>query len=231
MGNQQLDLTNEQLQVLVSGKFGDGCLTSPKNVNSNSNYVTNCKYKEYLEFKKKLLGNLCINNNINIVEENGYSKTRIYTLASSYNKSITYVRNLDIQSSLNLLDKLGLALWLYDDGSLHKDKLFFNINTQAYNYDIQKELFIPFFNKFNIFPKITIERKKDGRTFYYLRVSKYEGSYEISKLLNEYPIECYSYKRWSSETIQRWSKLQEELKSTNKLNISNRMKSYIFRSI
>ena len=28
-------------------------------------------------------------------------------------------------------------------------------------------------------------------------------------------VECYSYKIWSSETIQKWSKLQEKLKSTN----------------
>lgn len=231
MGNQQLDLTNEQLQVLVSGKFGDGCLTTPKNINSNSKYVTNCKYEEYLLFKKNLLGTLCGNNNIITIEKNGYSGTRIYTLSSVFNKSITYIRNLDLQSSLNLLDELGIAMWIYDDGSLHKDKLFYNINTQAYNYDIQKELFIPFFNRFNIFPKITIEHKRDGREFYYLRVSRYEGAYEISKILNKLPLECYSYKRWSSETIQKWSKLQEELKSTDKLNISNRRKAEILRNI
>jgi hypothetical protein len=47
-----LDLSNEQLQVLLTGKFGDGCLSTPKNKDSNSNYLTNCIYKEYLEYKK-----------------------------------------------------------------------------------------------------------------------------------------------------------------------------------
>jgi hypothetical protein len=36
---------------------------------------------------------------------------------------------------------------------------------------------------------------------------------KISQILSKYPVKCYSYKRWSSETIQKWSKLQEELKS------------------
>lgn len=130
MDNQQLHLNNRQIQVIVSGRFGDGYLYPE---GDRSYYMTNCKYKEYLQYKKDLLG----------------------------------------------------------------------------------ELFIPFFNRFNIYPKLTVERKRDGREFWYLRISKYEGAYEISKILEKYPIECYAYKRWSSETIQKWSKLQEELKSTD----------------
>lgn len=49
-----LYLSNEQLQVLVSGKFGDGSLCAPKTASSNSKFSTNCIHKEYLEFKKKL---------------------------------------------------------------------------------------------------------------------------------------------------------------------------------
>lgn len=215
MDNQQLNLNDEQIQVIISGKFGDGYLTIPKDSLQKSIYKTNCKFEEYLIFKKNLLGSLCEHNNINHVEHNGYSQTRIFTLQSKSSKDINYLRCLNLQSSLNYLNELGLAMWLYDDGSLHKNKLFYNINTQAFSWDIQEELFIPFFHKFNIFPKITQETKKDGRVFYYLRVSKYEGAYEINKILEKYPLTCYVYKRWSSETIQKWSKLQEKLKSTD----------------
>ena len=51
-----LNLNNEQLQVLISGKFGDGYLCTPKTAKSNSKFETNCIYKEYIEFKKDLLG-------------------------------------------------------------------------------------------------------------------------------------------------------------------------------
>lgn len=213
MGNQQLCLNNEQKQVIVSGIFGDGYI-SP-NSKQGAYYMTNCKYKEYLEFKKNLLGELCYTTNINSIEHNGYSQTKIYTLRTRKDTIINEIRNMPLEDLLNELDELGIAMWIYDDGSLHKDKLFYNINTQLFPKEIQERLFIPLFNKFNIFPKVTIERKKDGREFYYLRVSKYEGAYEISRILEKYPLECYAYKRWSSETIQKWSKLQEQLKSTD----------------
>lgn len=214
MGNQQLYLTNEQKQVLISGILGDGCISNHTST-IDSYYATNCKYKEYLEFKKNLLGSLCQFNNINIVEHNGYSGNKIYTLKTKKDSRISNIKDMSLKEILDNLDELGIALWIYDDGSLHKNKLFYNINTQAFPKEVQEEIFVPFFNKFNIFPKLTIERKKDGREFWYLRVSKYEGAFEVSNILSKYPLECYAYKRWSSETIQRWSKLQEELKSTD----------------
>ena len=42
-----LSLSNNQLQVVLTGKFGDGCLETPKDINSESKYATNCIHKEY----------------------------------------------------------------------------------------------------------------------------------------------------------------------------------------
>ena len=129
---------------------------------------------------------------------------------------LKYIKEMPIEEVINNLDELGLALWIYDDGSLHKSKLFYNINTQAFPKEVQEEVLIPFFNKFGIYPKLQVENKKDGRQFWYLRIPKYEGCCELSKILDKYPIGCFSYKRWSSETIQKWSKVQENLKSQGK---------------
>jgi hypothetical protein len=229
MDNQQLlNLTREQLQVLLTGKFGDGCLTTPKNEFSNSKYSTNCIYKEYLEFKQQLLDNIAFNISFN--PTNGYSNKPIYCLTTRQLPEITYLKNLDLENSIKLLDDLGIALWIYDDGSLHKTKLFYNINCQNVSQEIQEDVFIPHLRKFGIFAKTTRETKQDGRIFYYLRVSKYEGAYEISKFLEKYYVNCYSYKIWSSTTIQKWSKLQEELKSTPRI-ISNKMKGVLLDKI
>ena len=67
--NQQLQaLSREQLQVFLSGRFGDGTITT---TNSNSTYYkTNCKFREYLEYKQKLLGSM--SKDITYLEENGY---------------------------------------------------------------------------------------------------------------------------------------------------------------
>ena len=211
--NQQLQaLSREQLQVFLSGRFGDGTITT---TNSNSTYYkTNCKFREYLEYKQKLLGSM--SKDITYLEENGYCKTPIYNLRSCSSNVLKYIKELPLEEVLNMLDDLGIALWIYDDGSLHKSNLFYNINTQALSKEFQEEHLIPFFNKWNIFPKLQVENKKDGKQYWYLRVPKYEGAAEISKILDKYPINCYSYKRWSSETIQKWSKLQEQLKSQGK---------------
>lgn len=224
-----LNLSNEQLQVLVSGKFGDGHLYTPKTCKDNSIYSTNCIHKEYIDYKIKLLGDLVSNSNY--TEKNGYAKKPIWSMYTHVNPDITTIKNLSIEDSLNLLDDLGIALWFYDDGSLHKTKLFYNLNTQGFSEEINKDLFVPFFFKYGIKAVPTIDRKKDGREFWYLRIGKYDGAYEISEILNKYRVNCFDYKIWSSETIQNWSKMQEHLKSTNNLNCSTRKKAVIMKKI
>lgn len=224
-----LNLSNEQLQVLLTGKFGDGNLKTPKSCTDNSSYSANCIYEEYLDFKIKLLGDLFCKKHF--YETNGYKKTPIYQFYTHVHPDITKIKNMSIEEGLNLMNELGLAMWLYDDGSLHKSDLFYNINTQAFSEEVNRELFVPFFARYDILAKPTIERKKDGREFWYLRVGKYDGANKISEILNKYPVTCYQYKVWSSETIQNWSKMQEYLKSTDNLNCSNRKKASILKKI
>lgn len=222
-----LNLTNEQLQVILTGKFGDGCLSTPKTCVNNSMYSSNCIYEEYVDFKSKLLGDLFSKKSY--VDRNGYSKKPIWQFHTHVSPEITKVRNMDIETALNLVDELGLAMWFYDDGSLHKRDLFYNLNTQAFSEKIQRDLFVPFFEKLDIIAKPTIERKKDGREFWYLRVGRYDGAYKITQIMNKYPVNCYNYKVWSPETIQNWSKLQEQLKSID--NPTTRKKSMILKKI
>lgn len=215
------ELSNEQVQVLLTGKFGDGALaTNSKakfypNFNFNYYYCTNCIHKEYIEYKKKLLGSLCtspIKESIN----KGFKANIIYKINSICSKAITEIACESLEKSLNRMDELGLALWFFDDGSLHKNKNFYNLNTQRYSEDINRNLIAPFLkDKFNIIAKPTIERKKDGREFWYLRIGKFDGAFKISEILKASNINCFNYKLISSETIQKWSKLQEELKSTD----------------
>lgn len=223
MDNQQLNfLNNNQLQVFLSGILGDGYIATS---NSNSTYFgTNCKYEEYITYKQNLLGDLFKHKSI--VNKNGYKKSPIWTLRSKSLKELLILKNMSIQDILNNLDELGLALWVYDDSSLHKTDLFYNLNTQVFSKEINENIFIPFLKeKFNIIAKLGIEHKKDGRIFYYLRISKYTGASIITSILNKYLINCYSYKRWSSETIQKWSKVQEYLKSTDKVLTSRQLSS------
>lgn len=228
MGNQQLcSLNNNQLQVILSGILGDGHIATS---NSNSTYyITSCKFEEYIDFKADLLQDLFINKHLQ--KENGYSKTDIYILRTKSMIEYKMLEKLSIQEILDKLDTLGVAMWFYDDGSLHQKNMFYNLNTHSFTKEEQELYFIPFFNKMNIFPKITKEVKKDGRVFYYLRISKYEGAYEISKILSKYKIDCYKYKLWSSETILNWSKLQVQLKRQGITHTSNKLKGVLLNKL
>ena len=71
--NKQLyNFTEGQTQVFLTSQLGDGCIATS---NSGSTYyLSNCKYKEYLEFKKQLIGKGRIKKQL----RNGYSQTPIW---------------------------------------------------------------------------------------------------------------------------------------------------------
>lgn len=211
MGNQQLyNLTNETLQILLSGKLGDGSFL--KCVNGDA-FTSNCIHKEYIDFKCNLISKdieCHTRSNINM----GYKKREIHHLSTKSTSEIKLINHLSIEETMKLLDDFGLALWIYDDGSLHKTKLFYNICTHSFTREIQEDIMIPILkSKWDINAQCIIERKKDGREFWYLIVRKYHGARIITELLSKIELECFKYKLWSSTTIQLWSKFQEELKS------------------
>lgn len=210
MGNQQLyNLTEEQLQVFLTAHLGDGHIATS---NTNSTYyVTNSINEEYIDFKSHLLQDLSKKKSFN--PHNGFCQTPIWTLRSKSQKFLKDIKSFSLETVLENLTELGVALWFYDDGSLHKRKDFYNLNTQKFSREIQENLFIPFFQKLGINPVLTIERKKDGREFWYLRIGVNNGADKISAILEKYPLVCFKYKRWSSETILRRSRGQEASKS------------------
>jgi hypothetical protein len=211
--NQQLqDLSNEQLQVLLSAKLGDGCYHTNKWQKDYRVTITTT-HKEYHEYRldklKRLVSSEYKHNN-----NRGFSTNKpVYILTTGTSKIYTGINNLSIEETVKKLDDIGIALWFYDDGSLHKKLLFYNLNTQAFSREIQEDIFIPFFKERNMKAVLQVENKIDGRKYYYLRFPKNEGCAEISKILQKIPLNCFKYKTWSSETIQRWSKVQENLKS------------------
>jgi len=203
-----MELTTEQQQVILTGVFGDGCISKQQSINSNCHYSTNCKYKEYIDFKEHLLGDLKCSQKY--IEKNGYSQTPINWMTTKSHKDIKHIKNLTIEEALNLLTELGVALWFYDDGSLHKRGYFYNLNTHHFSQEIQETLFIPFFNNLNIFPTIAFDKKKDGRIFSYLRINLHDGAFEINTLLRKYPLNCYKYKLWSDEYYNNYKLLKDQ---------------------
>lgn len=222
--NKQLyNFTEGQTQVFLTSQLGDGCIVTS---NSGSTYyLSNCKYKEYLEFKKQLIGKGRIKKQL----RNGYSQTPIWLYYGGAWEHLSDIKNMELSERLANLDELGLALWFYDDGSLHKRDCYYNLNTQKFSFDEHEKILVPYFNSIGLTAHIRID-KSHSHPLYYLGFNKYEGAYGIYLLLQKFPVNCYSYKLWSSETIQKWSKLQERLKSIGRA-LTPKQKSVIWRTL
>jgi hypothetical protein len=210
--NQQgYGFNEKQLQVLISGFFGDGCFKTA--LSGHAQFSTNSIHKEFLEYKIELLGDLVRKSGINTRINKGYKIGDIHSFSCSTSMDLAFLKSVKTDIKLSLLNDLGVALWFYDDGSLHHKNGFYNLNTHAFSEEDQIKYFLPFFKEYIGYePKILKDRKKDGRVFSYLYFNRM-ASFEIAKILNRHRIDCFSYKQWPSETIQKWSKLQAKLKS------------------
>lgn len=186
------NITNEYKQLLISGVLGDGHI----NVNGGINFT--CIHKDYLDFKKSLVRDAA--SEVKIKKNAGYKKDgMIYFFNVHKTELALKYRTTPLQDVVKDIDELGLAMWFYDDGSLHKSKYFYNINTHSFSLEDQENILIPLLNKFGIFPRIMVERKKDGRVFNYLYVGKYNGADKISSILKKHKVLSYSYKIWDEE--------------------------------
>lgn len=218
-----MELNNKQKQVLLSGILGDGCLYKKGSMFFNSSH------KEYMEFKKHLLGHLCINDvkeRINL----GYKRVPIYSIDCRVTKYGKLLNNYSVADILTELDELGIALWMYDDGSRHKKNNFYNINTHALDRETEEKIIIPYFNSIGVFPEILTEKKKDGRLFSYLYVPKWDGAMILSRMMRKLNIKCYDYKLMPVEMEQAYFDLKDtdEFKNaTNRRQKTNLVKKHI----
>lgn len=230
MVNQQdYVLNSEQIQVILTGTFGDGCIVETKsNKLIKSFYRTNCIYEEYIYYKQKLLGDIA--NKVASTLNKGYKEALIYSTTSIPLLQILKIHKKSLEEKLKLLTPLGLALWFYDDGSKHKKHDFYNLNTHAFSLSDHENYLKPYFDSMGFNCKILQDKKKDGRIFYYLYFGRHISAFKVAQLLDQYKIPCFEYKRWSSTTIQKWSKLQMQLKSGN-TTVSSHMFSRMLKNI
>jgi len=70
--------------------------------------------------------------------------------------------------AIDLLTKKDLILWYLDDGSYHINKKTMHLYSNMFNKEESIKLIDKITNLFNIDPRLRIDRKKDGREFYYL---------------------------------------------------------------
>jgi hypothetical protein len=102
-------------------------------------------------------------------QASGYGgKKTIYKFSTRVHARLTEVSKASVEEVINDLDKFDMALWFMDDGSWHKNKHTMHLYSNMLD-DIQTELLInKIENLYGIAPRKRIDKKKDGRQFYYL---------------------------------------------------------------
>ena len=200
-------MTQEALQVVLTGVVGDGSLYRQKE-SHNSHFTTACIHREYVEYKKALLGELAFS--VASTMNHGYKLREIYSLSTMHHPEITKIHTDSLEGNLKKLNNLGVAMWFYDDGTLHKNSHCYHLCTHAFSKDEHEDIIIPFLQDYlDVRIKLAEETKQDGRHFYYCRINKMAGAYNISKLLSQYPLECYSYKLIENQLL--FEKIDDEI--------------------
>lgn len=200
-------ITNEALQVILTGVVGDGCLYRKKE-SWNSYYTTSCIHKEYIEYKKFLLGTMA--HNVTTTLNHGYKKGELFHVCTIHHPEITKVHTDSLENNLKKLDRLGVAMWFYDDGTIHKNNHCYHLCTHAFTRAEHEDVIIPFLNNFlDVKVKLAQETKHDGRHFYYCRINTGAGAPNVSKLLSQFPLECYSYKLIENQLL--FEKIGDEI--------------------
>ena len=130
---EDVEFTEEELQIILGTMYGDGCLTKySKNSNARLHFAHSLKQTNYCLWKYNILKRFCYEpryeENLDKRTNKIYYSLRVYTrvhpvftklYSSFYKDGIKYL-NIEL---LNLLNPMGLAIWFMDDGYKHSNSI------------------------------------------------------------------------------------------------------------
>lgn len=152
-------------KMAINARLGDGTLGKGK----NANITFMSTDKALLEFKAAKLAEEGYGELRWGTQVSGYGgKKTIYNVTTHVNEKATTVRDLPLETLITLVDREDLILWYIDDGSWHKSRntmhLYSNMLTECQSQILIKRIGA----LYGVEPRLRIDRKKDGRQFYYL---------------------------------------------------------------
>lgn len=198
-------LSDKQERFLIGCLLGDGNITNNGVFQCNHSY----KQKEYVDYKKELLGSLTAPNfelKIRNIKNNQNGKTyssillrtmqneNLKEMYCSFYPNGKKIFPLDFLMSSSF-DAYSLAIWYMDDGSRCKNVC--SLQTQGFNYVDNLKVIEFLYKKFNI--SGVIQEIRSGSSpvnpnhRHYVRFNK-DDAYKLFSIVSPYMIPSMSYK-------------------------------------
>lgn len=182
-------------KVVKNARLGDGMVYNNKNVASVKYYSTDLSL---LKYKEKLLHEEGVGITVKKTQESGYGgKKTIYVYTSESSPAFKRTADASVEELIQDLTKEDLYLWYLDDGSWHINRRTMHLYSNSLDEEQTKLLIKKIGSLYGIEPRIRIDRKKDGRQFYYLYFPRDLVRIfrpEVSEFIKENNIETMFYK-------------------------------------
>jgi recombination protein RecA len=197
---KKVPLTKEQKEMIVGTLLGDGCIAPHGRKNKNYRLmIGHCdRQKDLVLYKKAILGNLV--NKINVYTDkynsinHRFSTVVHHELKMFYDLFYENSKKIIRDELLNYLTPRSLAFWIMDDGSCGKNqnRISIKLHTEGFTEEDNIKLQNMLRAGFDIRSKVC-KYNRNGKEYCYLSINK-ENTLKLSRLTEEYFIDCMKYK-------------------------------------
>jgi hypothetical protein len=175
-------LNDTQMDIIIGSFLGDGNLDTISNKRCRLRINHGIKQKDYCLWKASFFESA-----VRYVSKNGYASTPavlITTKTFDIPFELPTTKTMVPQWIADKINDRSLAIWFMDDGSVdHKTKQA-RLNTHSFDYNSQVILSNKL-REMGIENKILTEKKKDGRSWYYLAINS-SGYHRIMDIISPY---------------------------------------------
>jgi recombination protein RecA len=194
-----IPLTRQQQELVVGTLLGDGCIAPHGRKNKSYRLVIgHCqKQKEYLLWKKQVLGDL-VNSVNKRIDKRGNSV--MYNFTTITHNDFKFFYDLFYNNGTKIAKKhiakyltpYAMAVWFSDDGSRDKKKNTMRISTD--NFTKSDNILLKNIIKENFDIDVKVRKYiRNNSEFYYLSLNTKNAAI-MSKIIKPYIVPCMRYK-------------------------------------
>lgn len=191
-------LLKEQKEMIIGSVLGDASVIINGRRKNAYFKVSHCeKQKEYILWKKSILGNLV--NNINKYEDKR-GNSIMYGFHTISHQELNIFRRMFYENNKKVvkdeiglyLTPLGLATWFMDDGSKSGRGNNYRLSTDGFSKEDNFKLKHMLKANFNFNAKV-LEYSRNDRKYYYIFFNK-RNAINMTEIIEPYVVDCMKYK-------------------------------------